>query len=200
MGKILNTFKKLVLFIGTGLALLLPGEVLNNLIINFASSGLVGFLVTAGFDTVLLSIAFLLWHFLGRKRDIVLLFILFGIFGLLVERTVLNHSDTGMISQLAMFTYWGSMFLAPYMLILADDVSKKTKKYFWKYLIISPFVYIVAPLAYYSILPIVAPNPMSSNGYFSLFILSSIEIFSWSLIALNIFYLPYFKKLWERHA
>lgn len=195
----MNKYLKIGPFIIAGLVLLLPGEVLNNLIINIASSGLVGFLITAVFDSVLISMAFLLWHFLGRKRDIILLFVLFGVFGLFIEWNVLSHDPSklkSVVSQLAMFTYWGSIFLAPYMLILAPDVSVKTRKRFWKYLMLSPFVYILGPFLYYSIIPMVVPNPLTPNEYFSLAVLLSIKVFEWSLLALYIFYIPYFRKIW----
>lgn len=193
--------RKLVRFIGAGLVFLLPGEVLNNLIINLGVSGLGGFLIATVIYVLLLVIAFLLCHFtyfrFDKARSVVFYYLIFGGLGLFVEWNILDHASNNLFSQLAMFTYWGSIFLVPYMLVIAEDVSKKTKKYLWIYICLAPIVYILTPFLYYSIIPLVATNPLSSGEYFSLAAIKSIYIFSWTLLVLYLFYVPFLKNIFK---
>lgn len=183
------SIRTLIYFICAGLLLTLPGEALNNIIINYSTSGLPGFLKAAKIDTVLLVIIFFAWGLISPKLNrltmsVPFFYIFWGTFGLMVEWIFLNHAPWANkdANQLAMFTYWGSIFLAPYVLILAGHASRKFKKYLWAYLSLSPVIYIGTAI-------------ILSQKYYAQGILLSIDIFAWSLIALNLFYIVYYKGL-----
>jgi hypothetical protein len=177
--------KKLLIFILLGLGFAAPGEILNQILArqNFSAFGstmisymallLIGFFVGKG-----ISAAF------NKSKARLVYYLLFGSLGLMVEWFLLGNAPVlepfQIITQPGMFTYWGTLVLAPCLITEPDFGS--LKRSFAKFFVAFSLLYLLIALVV----------PRSKGGIFFGFIL-----FAAGTTALNYFYVKYFKRLAE---
>jgi hypothetical protein len=173
------------IFVLFGLALAAPAEVLNQVL---ARGNPPAFLNTMISYFVLLVIGYfvnqaLARHFHRRARARLTLYLLFGSLGLMVEWFLLGNapvlSPLQLITQSGMFTYWGTMMLAPCLLREPADfagIKRKFVRFFGAY-----------SLLYLLVAGIV---PRAKGGIFFAFV-----IFAAGTAGLNVFYVKYFRFL-----
>jgi hypothetical protein len=175
--------KQLVMFVLLGLLFAAPGEVLNQILARHSF---------AAFRNTLISYAVLLviGYFVGKgigaicekPRSRLIYYAGFGSLGLVVEWCLLGNAPVleplQIITQPGMFTYWGTMLLAPRLMM--DPDFAWLKKSFTVFFASFSLVYLlVAGLV-----------PRDKGGIYFGFIL-----FAAGTTALNYFYLKYFRKL-----
>lgn len=175
--------KKLLIFISIGLLFAAPGEILNQILarenvrafgstmISYALLLLIGFFVGKGINSLC-----------NKSRSRLIYYLLFGFLGLMVEWFLLGNAPVleplQIITQLGMFTYWGTMLLAP-CLIMEPDLAA-LKKSFATFFASFSLSYLLVALVV----------PRAKGGIFFGFIL-----FAAGTSALNYFYVKYFKTL-----
>jgi hypothetical protein len=178
--------KKLVTFVLLGLAFAAPGEVLNQVLarrnvrafastmISYAVLLLIGFFVGKGINAVF-----------SRSRARLIYYLLFGFLGLMVEWFLLGNAPVAeplqVVTQPGMFTYWGTMLLAPELMTEPDFPALK-----WSFA-----SYFVLFSTFYLLVALVVPR--DKGGIFFGFI-----FFATGTTALNYFYVKYFKLLAEQ--
>ena len=175
--------KKLLIFVLLGLLFAAPGEVLNQIL---ARHNVRAFRSTMISYTVLL----LIGYFVGKgissvckkSRSRLIYYLLFGSLGLLVEWFLLGNAPVldpfQIITQPGMFTYWGTMLLAP-CLMMEPDMAE-LKKSFARFFASFSLLYLIVGLVV----------PKDKGGIFFAFVL-----FAAGMTALNYFYVKYFKEL-----
>jgi len=180
--------KKLLIFVLLGLIFAAPGEVLNQVL---ARHNVRAFRSTMISYTVLL----LIGYFVGKgissvckkPRSRLIYYLLFGFLGLLVEWFLLGNAPVlepfQIITQPGMFTYWGTMLLAPCLMMEPDfaELKKSFARFFASFSLL------------YLILGMVVPR--EKGGIFFAFVL-----FAAGTTALNYFYVKYFQELAEVQA
>ena len=175
--------KPLLFFVLLGLLFAAPGEILNQILarqnirafrstmISYAVLLLIGFFVGRGF-----SAAF------RKSRARLAYYLLFGFLGLMVEWFLLGNAPVlepfQVITQPGMFTYWGTMLLAPWLMM--DPDFPALKKSFALFFVAVSLLYLIVALAV----------PRDKGGIFFAFI-----IFAGGTTALNYFYVKYFREL-----
>jgi hypothetical protein len=179
---------KLLIFVLLGLLFAVPGEVLNQIL---ARHNVRAFRSTMISYTVLL----LIGYFPGRgissvckkSRSRLIYYLLVGFLGLLVEWFLLGNAPVlepfQIITQPGMFTYWGTMLLAPW-LMMEPDFSG-LKKSFTRFFASFSLLYLIVGVVV----------PRDKGGIFFAFIL-----FAAGTTALNYFYVKYFAALHQRES
>jgi len=178
--------KKLLIFISLGLAFAAPGEVLNQILarqsvrafrstmISYGVLLLIGFFVGKGISAIF-----------KRSRARLIYYLLFGSLGLMVEWFLLGNAPVleplQVITQPGMFTYWGTMLLAPW-LMMEPDLSVLKWAFAGYFVLFSIFYLLVALVV-----------PRDKGGIFFGFV-----FFATGTTALNYFYVKYFKMLAEK--
>jgi hypothetical protein len=168
-------------FIALGLLFAAPGEVLNQIL---ARHDLLAFRSTMISYAVLLTIGFFAGKGLGRVcgkfKALLLHYLVFGFLGLMVEWFLLGNSPVlepfQVITQPGMFTYWGTMLLAPWLMMDPDFAALKRRfiAFFTGFSLLYLFVAVTLP--------------REKGGIFLGFV-----IFAAGTAALNYFYVRYFK-------
>jgi hypothetical protein len=178
-----DSMKKLLIFISLGLLFAAPGEILNQILarenvrafgstmISYALLLLIGFFIGKGISSLC-----------KKSKSRLIYYLLFGFLGLMVEWFLLGNAPVleplQIITQLGMFTYWGTMLLAP-CLIMEPDLAA-LKKSFTTFFALFSLLYLLVALVV----------PKAKGGIFFGFIL-----FGTGTTALNYFYVKYFKRL-----
>ncbi len=177
--------KNLLSFILLGLLFAAPGEILNQLL---ARHDFRAFRITMTSYTVPLLIGF--W--VGKALSAVfsqfsarlIHYLLFGALGLMIEWFLLGNAPVldpfQIITQPGMFTFWGTMLLAPYLIMEAG--FRELKRSFAKFFIAFSLLYLTVGLLV----------PRAKGGIFLGFVL-----FAAGTTALNFFYVRYFKGVRE---
>jgi hypothetical protein len=177
--------KKLVLFILLGLLFAAPGEILNQVLarndprafgatmISYSVLLLIGFFVSKGISAMFPNSA-------AKSR--LVYYLLFGFLGLMVEWFLLGNTPVldplQVITQPGMFTFWGTMLVGP-CLMLEPDLAD-LKRSFAKFFTASSLLYLMVAVIV----------PRAKGGIFFGFIL-----FAAGSVALNYFYIKYFRRL-----
>jgi hypothetical protein len=134
---------------------------------------LIGFFVGKG-----ISVAF------DKSRARLIYYLLFGSLGLMVEWFLLGNAPVlepfQIITQPGMFTYWGTLLLAPCLIMEPDFSSLKWS--FARFFAGFSLLYLVVALVV----------PRSKGGIFFGFV-----VFAAGTTALNCFYVKYFERLAE---
>ena len=115
--------KNLLIFVALGLLFAAPGEVLNQIL---ARQNVRAFGNTMISYSVLLFIGFFagkgIGALCGKSRSRLIYYLLFGSLGLMVEWRLLGNAPVldplQIITQPGMFTYWGTMLLAPWLRLM----------------------------------------------------------------------------------
>jgi len=174
---------KLPTFILLGLLFAAPGEVLNQILarhnfrafrstmISYAGLLLVGFVVANQ-----MSVA---WP---KPKARLIYYLSFGTLGLLVEWCLLGNAPgldpLQLITQPGMFTYWGTMLLAPWLLM--EPAFPDLRKSFLRFFVSFTVLYLLVAWVV----------PREKGGIFFGFVL-----FAAGYTTLNCFYWKYFKAL-----
>lgn len=175
----------LLIFVLFGLAFAVPGEVLNQVL---ARGHPRAFLSTMFSYSVLLVIGFFVNRTIGRilrnqARARLTLYLLFGSLGLMVEWFLLGNapvlSPLQVITQSGMFTYWGTMMLAPCLLREPAGFAA-LKRTFVRFFGACSLLYLL----------VAGIVPRAKGGIFFAFV-----IFAAGTAALNVFYVKYFRLL-----
>jgi hypothetical protein len=177
--------KKLLIFILLGLGVAAPGEVLNQIL---ARQNILAFRATMTSYAVLLLVGFFVGKGLravwAKPRALLIFYLLFGFLGLMVEWFLLGNAPVlepfQIITQPGMFTYWGSLMLAPCLLMEADFAG--LKRAFVRYFAAFSFLYLL----------VASVVPREKGGIFFGFVL-----FAAGTTGLNYFYRLYLRKLAE---
>lgn len=129
--------KKLLIFVSLGLLVAAPGEVLNQIL---ARHNVRAFRNTLISYTVLLLFGYFVGKGIGsvckKSRSRLIYYLLFGFLGLLVEWFLLGNAPVlepfQIITQPGMFTYWGTMMLAPCLMMEPDfaELKKSFARFF----------------------------------------------------------------------
>lgn len=175
--------KQLLIFVLLGLLFAAPGEILNQILarhnirafrstmISYVGLLLIGFFVGKGLSALF-----------TKSKARLIYYLLFGFFGLMVEWFLLGNAPVlepfQIITQPGMFTYWGTMLLAPYLMTEPDFPALK-----WSF----ARFFILFSLLYLGVAFVV---PRDKGGIFFGFVL-----FAGGTTALNYFYLKYFREL-----
>jgi hypothetical protein len=175
--------KKLLIFIVLGLLFAAPGEVLNQILarhniqafrstmVSYAVLLFIGFFVEKGISSVC-----------RKSKARLIYYLLFGFLGLMVEWFLLVNAPVfepfQIITQPGMFTYWGTMLLAP-CLMMESDLGA-LKRSFSRFFASFSLFYLVVALVI----------PKDKGGIFFGFVL-----FAAGTCALNWYYVKYFKEL-----
>ncbi len=175
--------KKLLIFIVLGLGFAAPGEILNQIL---ARQNLRAFGSTMISYTVLLLFGFFvdkgISMALRKSRARLVYYLLFGSLGLMVEWFLLGNAPVlepfQVITQPGMFTYWGTLLLAPRLIMEPGFGALKWS--FGRFFLAFSLLYLVVALVV----------PRSKGGIFLGFVL-----FATGTTALNYFYVKYFKGL-----
>jgi hypothetical protein len=179
---------KLLIFVLLGLLFAAPGEVLNQIL---AGHNVRAFRSTMISYTVLL----LIGYFVGKgissvckkSRSRLIYYLLFGFLGLMIEWFLLGNAPVlepfQIITQPGMFTYWGTMLVAPCLMMEPDFAEMK--KSFARFFVAFPLLYLIVGMAV----------PRNKGGIFFAFIL-----FAGGTTALNCFYVKYFAGLHQRES
>ena len=175
-----NFMKKYTVLILIGLFFAAPGEILNHFVFNPSSSGLSGFVRTMIIYVVFLSIVWSGLRFLFKKYSrlaaSLVSYLIVGFVGLMIEWFIIGNSpwQNPEANDLGMFTFWGTMVLAP--LILTDmNISKKFRKTLWIYFLAASIISLI--------LGVTSRGDLRFLG---------LLIWIYSTIGLNVFYLKYF--------
>lgn len=172
-------------FVGIGLLLAAPGEVLNQIL---ARHNLVAFRQAMISYAVLLLIGFFVGALLrrachGRWYGTLAFYLLFGTLGLMVEWFLLGNAPVldpfQVVVQPGMFTYWGTMMLGPLFVLEPVDPPGLRRSF---------LVYFAAVSATYLVVATVVPR--DRGGIFFGFV-----IFAAGTAGLNVFYGKYFWRL-----
>jgi hypothetical protein len=177
--------KNLLIFISIGLLFAAPGEILNqilarenvrafrNTMISYAVLLLIGFFVGKGISSMC-----------KKSRSRLIYYLLFGFLGLMIEWFLLGNAPAleplQIITQPGMFSYWGTMLLAPWLMMETNLTA--LKKSFAAFFASFSLLYLMVALLV----------PRAQGGIFFGFIL-----FAVGTTALNYFYVRYFKRLAE---
>jgi len=180
-----DSMKQLLTYISFGLLFAAPGEILNQILarqnvrafrstmFSYAVLLLIGFFVSKGISSVC-----------KKSTSRLIYYLLFGLLGLMVEWFLLGNSPVldpfQLITQPGMFTYWGTMVLAP--CLLMEPGFSPLKKSFTTFFASLSLLYLLLALAV----------PRAKGGIFLSFIL-----FAVGTTSLNYFYVKYFKGLAE---
>jgi hypothetical protein len=175
--------KKLLIFVLLGLLLAAPGEILNQLL---ARHNLRAFRSTMISYSVLLLVGFFaskgLSAFCRKSRARLIHYLLFGFLGLMVEWFLLGNAPVlepfQIITQPGMFTYWGTMLLAP--CLIMERGFAELKRSFARFFASFSLLYLLVALVL----------PRAKGGIFLGFVL-----FAAGTTALNYFYVKYFTGL-----
>jgi hypothetical protein len=175
--------KNTAIFVLLGLLFAAPGEVLNQIL---ARQSFQAFRSTMVSYAVLLVVGFFVGCAINRifrkLKARLIYYLLFGSLGLMVEWLLLGNAPVlepfQIITQPGMFTYWGTMLLAPWLMQDRDFAT-------WK----KPFVRF---FALFSLLYLIVASvvPKEKGGIYLGFI-----IFAGGTTCLNLFYIKYFKEL-----
>lgn len=146
--------KKLLIFTSLGLLFAAPGEVLNQIL---ARQNVRAFRSTMISYGVLLLIGFFAGDGISavckKSRARLIYFLLFGFLGLMVEWFLLGNAPVlepfQLITQPSMFTYWGTMLLAPCLMMEPDfaALKKSFARFFVSFSLIYLLVALVVPRA-----------------------------------------------------
>lgn len=175
--------RKFLIFVLLGLLFAAPGEVLNQIL---SRHNLPAFRSTMISYTVLLAIGFFVGKIINVKfkksRSLLIYYLLFGSLGLMVEWGLFGNTPVlepfQIITQPGMFTYWGTMLLAPCLMLEVGFTDLKR-----------PFLVFFCSFSFlYLVVAVVVPR--DKGGIFFGFI-----IFAAGTSALNWFYFQYFKGL-----
>jgi phosphoglycerol transferase MdoB-like AlkP superfamily enzyme len=177
---------KVLIFVLLGLLFAAPGEVLNQIL---AQHNVQAFRSTMISYTVLLLIGYFVDKGISsvckKSRSRLIYYLLFGFLGLLVEWFLLGNAPVlepfQIITQPGMFTYWGTMLLAPCLMMEPDFAE--LKKSFARFFASFSLLYLIVGMVV----------PKDKGGIFFAFIL-----FAGGTTALNYFYMKYFKELARR--
>ena len=175
--------KKLLIFVLLGLLLSAPGEILNQLLarhnfrafrstmISYAVLLLIGFFASKGLSAVC-----------PKSKARLIQYLLFGFLGLMVEWFLLGNAPVlepfQVITQPGMFTYWGTMLLAPCLIMEPGFVE--LKRSFTRFFAWFSLLYLLVALVL----------PRAKGGIFLGFV-----FFAAGTTALNYFYVKYFTGL-----
>jgi hypothetical protein len=173
--------KKLLIFVLLGLLFAAPGEILNQIL---ARQNVRAFGSTMISYAVLLVVAFFVGKGISavckRPKSLLIYYLLFGFLGLMVEWFLLGNAPVlepfQIITQPGMFTYWGTLVLAP-RLMMEPDVAP-LKKSFARFFGAFSLCYLLVALVV----------PRAKGGIFLGFVL-----FAAGTTALNYFYAQYFR-------
>ena len=174
---------RFLIFVVLGLLFAAPGEVLNQIL---SRHNFPAFRSTMISYSVLLSIGFFVGKGIRAKfkksKAQWLYYLLFGSLGLLVEWGLLGNAPVlepfQIITQPGMFTYWGTMLLAPTLMVDADFAECKPS--FLKFFASFSLLYLLLALVV----------PRDKGGIFFGFI-----VFAAGTTGLNWFYWRYFRRL-----
>lgn len=182
----MNTLVSLVTFVALGLLLAAPGEVLNQIL---ARGDYKAFGSTMISYTILLAIGF--WTYAGilrvlrtRYRTTLVYYLLFASLGLMVEWFLLRNAPNlrdpfQPITQLGMFTFWGTMLLGPRILMESTEFAPIKRSFIRFYLSFTSLYLLIASLV-----------PKNRGGIYFGFI-----IFALGYAALNWHHTRYFRQL-----
>lgn len=178
--------KQLSIFVFLGLLFAAPGEILNqilarhdvrafgNTMISYVVLLVIGQFVSKGIGAVC-----------PKSKAKLIYYLLFGSLGLMVEWFLLGNAPVlepfQVITQPGMFTYWGTLLLAP--CLIMEPGFGRLKRSFARFFAMFSLLYLVVALVV----------PRDKGGIFFGFIL-----FAAGTTALNYFYAKYFKGLTER--
>lgn len=171
------------MFVALGLFVAAPGEVLNQIL---ARHNLRAFGTTMVSYTMLLVFGFFMARAIGRlfrpSRARLIHYLLFGSLGLMVEWFLLGNAPVldilQLIAQPGMFSYWGTMLLAP--LLLMEPGLTDLKKSFLRFFTLMSLTYLL----------LATVLPKERGGIFLAFV-----VFAAGTTALNFFYFRYFRIL-----
>lgn len=169
---VISFLLQLILFVGIGLSLTAVPEWQNNVLMNAQSAGWAGYLNTLKINAVLLVLSYLIFRFIKKRyspaKTLMALFTFWGIAGLLVEWTLLNHAPwaSGAI-QYIMFVYWGVVFSMPALFLLKP--SKPLRAHMLGFILAASAVMIVGSAVALTIDP--------ARGLLVIFIIAS-----WSIV------------------
>ena len=177
--------KRFLIFVVLGLLSAAPGEVLNQIL---SRHNVPAFRSTMISYAVLLAIGFFVGKGISamfkKSKARLIYYLLFGFLGLMVEWFLLGNAPVlepfQIVTQPGMFTYWGTMLLAPGLMMEADFADLKRS-----FLIFFSFFTLL-----YLVVALVVPR--AKGGIFFGFI-----VFAAGTTALNYFYWRYFKGLTE---
>ena len=175
--------KKVLIFISLGLLFAAPGEILNQIL---ARQNVSAFRSTMMSYAVLLLIGFFadkgVNALCNKFRARLIYYLLFGFLGLMVEWFLLGNAPVlepfQIVTQPGMFTYWGTLLLAP--CLIMEPGSVELKKSFARFFASFSSLYLFVALVL----------PRDKGGIFFGFVL-----FAAGTMALNYFYVKYFKAL-----
>ena len=175
--------KKLLTFVLLGLLVSAPGEILNQLLarhnlrafrstmISYGVLLLIGFFASKGLSAVC-----------PKSKARLIQYLLFGFLGLMVEWFLLGNAPVlepfQIITQPGMFTYWGTMLLAP--CLIMERGFAELKRSFARFFASFSLLYLLVALVL----------PRAKGGIFLGFVL-----FAAGTTALNYFYVKYFTGL-----
>ena len=175
--------KKLLIFVLLGLLVSAPGEILNQLLarhnlrafrstmISYGVLLLIGFFASKGLSAVC-----------PKSKALLIQYLLFGFLGLMVEWFLLGNAPVlepfQIITQPGMFTYWGTMLLAP--CLIMERGFAELKRSFARFFASFSLLYLLVALVL----------PRAKGGIFLGFVL-----FAAGTTALNYFYVKYFTGL-----
>jgi hypothetical protein len=178
--------KKLLTFVLLGLLFPAPGEILNQILarhnvrafrstmISYLVLLLIGFFISEGISAVC-----------QKARARLTTYLLFGFLGLMVEWFLLGNAPGfepfQIITQPGMFTYWGTIMLAP--CLMMEPGFAELKNSFVRFFASFSLLYLLVVLVV----------PRAKGGIFLGFVL-----FAAGTTALNYFYVRYFRGL--RHG
>ena len=178
--------KQLLIFVLLGLLFAAPGEVLNQIL---ARHDVRAFRTTMISYSVLLLIGFFvskcLSAFCQKSRARLMHYLMFGFLGLMVEWFLLGNAPVlepfQLITQPGMFSYWGTMLLAP--CLMMEPGFAELKRSFAKFFASFSLLYLLVAWVL----------PKAKGGIFLGFVL-----FAAGTTALNYFYVKYFMALHRR--
>lgn len=182
--------KRMATFVVLGLLFAAPGEVLNQIL---ARHNVRAFGSTMISYTVLLVIGFFVEKGItalfrkSKSTARLIYYLLFGSLGLMVEWRLLGNAPVmdpfQIITQPGMFTYWGTMLLAP--CLLMETGMGALKRSFATYFAAFSFLYLL----------VAAVVPKAKGGIFFGFVL-----FAAGTTGLNYFYVKYFRSVAREHV
>jgi hypothetical protein len=177
--------KRLLISVLLGLLVAAPGEILNQVLarqnvrafgstmVSYSVLLVAGYLVEKGLSAIF-----------SKFTSRLIYYLLFGFLGLMVEWFLLGNAPVlepfQIITQPGMFTYWGTMLLAP-CLFMEPGFAGLKRSFAIFYAAFSCLYLVVAVLV-----------PRQQGGIFFAFIL-----FAGGTTALNWFYVGYFRELAE---
>jgi hypothetical protein len=179
----LNRMQRFLIFVVLGLLFAAPGEVLNQIL---SRRDVPAFRSTMISYAVLLAIGFFVGKGISarftKSRARLIYYLLFAFLGLMVEWCLLGNAPVlepfQIVTQPGMFTYWGTMLLAP-CLMMEDDFAELKRSF--------AIFFATFSLLYLAVALVV---PRAKGGIFFGFI-----VFAAGTTALNYFYIKYFKRL-----